>query len=522
VLATTGKNQPKFSVLQFAAATGAVELFQEIVQLANVASTNNQEEVTTYLLKRLVPDTLLEPVITDKANQTSKECADCVETNQNMSCLELIARDCDRIKIPQMMSVEPLKTFVKQFSRIRCWTYRLMLLLHVIYMSLLTYFVLPTCNLDRIHSTSEDTVAAEQTFVSFITWPVFLLLFYDIFYILTVLCSPNRKVLICHNGETNTPTEIISQSLKMMLNYSEVYFGILIFIWCHYLNSPVHSDGYHTYLILVRIIFVVGWWNSLEFLRGFKSAYTFALMLKIVICQMVPFAFLYVFILAGFAMSVQVYIQTEESLVSDNVTVDNTVYQSFIAMLSMGNIINLSFENDYAFSKTDLHLFRFLCVCYLCTCTVVLMNIIIAKINHTYDDVMDEIETLTWIENVNFVLWLATDKLFCLRTLCRKVCKNAMFLKQDGNYVIEIRSSKQENMRATKSGKQDDARLKKEIDNLKSTTYQLAENCKQILNQVQERTKITPPNKPNFARTARLITHLNKFRIVQAKKPESN
>ena len=65
--------------------------------------------------------------------------------------------------------------------------------------------------------------------------------------------------------------------------------------------------------------------------------------------------------------------------------------------------------------------------------TVILfMNILIAMMNNTYDDVACIRDIIWGVEGLEFAVWMAQDNVLWIRTLCRLFLNHFVFKTQQG------------------------------------------------------------------------------------------
>ena len=83
----------------------------------------------------------------------------------------------------------------------------------------------------------------------------------------------------------------------------------------------------------------------------------------------------------------------------------NTLYMTFYRMLSPGNILDVSEDQDYKNSGGSVSVLRGICAAYSILSSVVLMNMLIAMMNSTYSDAKSNRSTAWRIKSLKMVLW---------------------------------------------------------------------------------------------------------------------
>ena len=112
----------------------------------------------------------------------------------------------------------------------------------------------------------------------------------------------------------------------------------------------------------------------------------------------------------------------------------------FAAMLTLGGFFDISTKLDVDYTFCDPMIIRLLFAVYAILSTVVLMNILIAMMNHTYSEVMNLKDILWAVEGLRFVSWISYDNSFCLRSICKAISKKYIFsnVTDDRHVWIDI------------------------------------------------------------------------------------
>ena len=78
--------------------------------------------------------------------------------------------------------------------------------------------------------------------------------------------------------------------------------------------------------------------------------------------------------------------QSESQGSHSNQTLTDTVYMTFGLMLTLGNLFDDTMDATYESDEGDMNILRVVVALYLCIVTIVLLNLLIALMNHTFDE----------------------------------------------------------------------------------------------------------------------------------------
>ena len=119
-----------------------------------------------------------------------------------------------------------------------------------------------------------------------------------------------------------------------------------------------------------------------------KDWNAFANILKhIILKDVTRFIYIYIFILISFGYAIHVLLQSDYLGVPEHQQSTDTIYLMFYRMLSPGNVLDVSEDDNYKLSGGSIPILRACCAAYTCLSSVVLVNILIAMMNSTYSDV---------------------------------------------------------------------------------------------------------------------------------------
>ena len=96
-------------------------------------------------------------------------------------------------------------------------------------------------------------------------------------------------------------------------------------------------------------------------------------------------------------------------------------YETFATVLSVGSFFDALTSNNRTEAVSDqlVNQARLTMAMFLLMSAVVLMNILIAMMNRTYQSVTDLHETMKNVDEIDFVFWISQDNFLGVRTITR-------------------------------------------------------------------------------------------------------
>ena len=289
------QNHEGFSVLTLAAYVGAKEMFEEILQIADVFYFNVDDCYhfdVTYLTPKTMPmkknkykkvsqvDVIQVPDVTKPRSTTDVS---------NVSCLDLIVRVKDLRIANEMLDIVPVQQMVRQYWSVYQYVYGLLMVIHIVYMALLSAYAVPSVA-NYVGYKGEIRESSKIfPFIFFLIWP-FILFVYEIYYIFM------RFILFCRTHEESNVTTFqlksaVARSAKMVMDnighISSVIFSLLVMGWFTLYMFESSNQAY-----VLGVSLVVGWLFTIVFTEGFEAVHSFSIILKnILVRDMTRFLF---------------------------------------------------------------------------------------------------------------------------------------------------------------------------------------------------------------------------------------
>ena len=387
-------NNERLTVNMLAARRGAKDLLERILHVPKVfvfqKDKNFLFDVTDLTHETMSDKNLNKDRKASRVSptDTSKVTLSGVELSEkaSYSCLDLIVRSPNLLVASQMLDIIPVQQIVGDYWSAYQWMYGIIMVVHLVYMSLLSFYAIPLIN---------DEDSKIWPYVMFLIWPSSFLLFEFYSFVVSLLAMCNKKY-INDKRSVQANDNLISRTLNRLLHWTisnlshitSIVFSGLVIAW--FVLYVLSITSYQAHVLAVALI--IGWLHTIAFTEGFESVHAFTIMLKnIVIRDMTRFLFLYLLVMFGFALAFECFFALPNSTLSDSYPDAWSIYfVTFNMMIGMGDIFddNLDAHPNATFIKV-LYLF------YIILTTVILLNLLIAMMTDSYAAVKAR-EGTTW------------------------------------------------------------------------------------------------------------------------------
>ena len=196
------------------------------------------------------------------------------------------------------------------------------------------------------------------------------------------------------------PFDFAYNVVQGMISYFEITLGMSFFVlvaW--WFSRYMQADKHQVYILAVALVF--GWLQTINFARGFESVNVFIIMLKYIIIQDIfTILIIYIFFLLGFASAFQVLFQISGSIADSYPSVWHVIFATFNLMIGIDEVVDRDLDDEYKDNDGDSIFLRFTAVVYIIFATLILLNILIAKMSDTYTDVRMRESTHWRVESV--------------------------------------------------------------------------------------------------------------------------
>lgn len=384
-------NENGLSVLTLASKLGAKHVLNKILMMpyVNFISKNGTARMD---ITHLTPQTST-PATSGRGSS---------KISPSVSCMEWLVSMEDPHKAGQTFDIPTLRQVEKIYGGICAWTYSMLMILHLLYMSAFSAIAITLLSEQRnngsgLYSIQIATYAVVPIEPSVILLYILYLLFR---YTLTSDFSRRSQLLKGQRGFVAFQT-MVSSYLPIVTG---VCYAILVIIWVILYHVQFL---FHDYVLAVSLL--VGWLFSIAFTRGFKAVHYFWKMLQLMIVRDVfRFIFVYVFILLAFSFAFHVLFQVSDGVASLYPNALDTIFTTFNTMIGMDWLFEGDVQAGLAAagrSSVPLKVFHIL---YVILTTIILLNLLIAMMNDSYQNIRVN-QTVTWrVDSVRLGLEIET------------------------------------------------------------------------------------------------------------------
>jgi len=438
---------------------GAHAMLREILKTKDVFRFDISENKTRFDVSNFTIATMVDVQESD-SKPASDSTRDYKKQNQPKTpYLRKLLSCYDEWRDKSILAEQPMRQLTKPYFSVVQRCYFILGLLQLIYMILFTRNYMPnTCSLvelfnisasgsncsiapDPAGNSSEwspDQQASRDSPSSFWqAWPGILFagyvcsFFVDIYSASHASFSKFWRNLDSRVGQrvsVRWPTKVLLMLAQM---FPALSFCVAVFVWFDRYSNGI---SFLSYLEATSMVFLFGWTTNLVFFSGITKQFcVFALVLKDIILKDIILSFILVFLFTLLAFSYALHVLSLYNLPLDNeVYLSATVYDVFMASLGSGEYVQTSREER---SRVGIYfgLFEIVVIGYVCLSAIILLNVLIAMLNHRYDKVRQRAENFWRFQMLQIALdlervpvvgrlfaWLLTDD--CCSLCCGLCC----------------------------------------------------------------------------------------------------
>lgn len=260
----------------------------------------------------------------DVTNFTQK--TRCSETEANFQpYLQILAFSPRRQNAAQTLNIPPLRKMEGMFKSICMTTYMVLIILHVIYMSVLSYSTISL--LGKLRTNSDDLGKV-----------------YVFCYVWTVI-EPFAFVLYCiiSVGLTLKRGQSLVSSLPWKFIMMFVVFTVLAIVW---ITLLVVRSTFKDYILSVLLCH--GWLLTIAFTRGIRGIHYFWEMLKMMIVRDIfRFLIFYSLVLLAFSFAFHSVFQISPTISNKYENPGDTMFMVINVMIGIGELFDDDFDNGF-------------------------------------------------------------------------------------------------------------------------------------------------------------------------------
>ena len=413
----TRPDNPEWNVIRCAIKAGASEILEEILNTPNVFLFDSSDKTEIWFdVTNFAPHEV--NVIT--ANNDDQRLLPLPQPRRNylqqypqtyhFSYLFRLIHNGNTWHEKKVLEKEPFKGLMKPYIRLSQQFYLVLALVQLIYMICFSIHYIPTtCSLIELFNlnmstrscglTADNSLSDKQSIPSnpswlWLLWPVIMFAYTAYSLLVTILGVIVFVINIlyeCFKDDSKykfKPTEVF----MLFGLFNSFSFCVSVFVW-----NAQYGDktNYHLYVKSASIVLLFGWIMDFFFFSKLTNKFCiFSQVLREIIVKDIAMSFLLLFLFTFVGFSFAMHTLRVSELPSDNVVyLVATVYDVFISALGAGEYFQEARDKR---SEAGLHfdLYDVLVIAYLCLTAIILLNVLIAMINHRYDKAMIRAENI--------------------------------------------------------------------------------------------------------------------------------
>ncbi|XP_041371993.1 transient receptor potential cation channel subfamily V member 1-like isoform X1 [Gigantopelta aegis] len=400
-------NKAGFSVLGVDFVTGSAEIVKKLLHMKNVMCFDKDQtcdlDITT---------------LTPLTNGYNARLCGFNQIKPQISCMEGLFHLGSPDTLERTLEIPPVRQIEQGYSIFVSWTYRILLMLHLMYMFVVSGFSFYLSERRRT-SPSDPPLDLPTYIICFILASEPMLIHFNTVYkSLIYLCEIlQHKSALAKFFQWKT----FRSSLRFL--FSSIYANILL-LWMlvyMFVSCP------HEYILTPAL--VLGWLLTITFTRGIKGIHCFWRTFRDLIFQDVcQFFIIYFIVLLAFSIGVHNLFQVEPDIAKQYPSLLDTMYLFFNLMVGMREL------NIESAGKITLYI-KIFYIIYIFIGMIVLINFFISMMNDSYSKIFHRQEYAWRVESLE--LGLEIEKFYPqYRQLCCKRLRRIQ--KEEDSWIIKI------------------------------------------------------------------------------------
>lgn len=395
-------NNNGLSVIDQAFKSGAPAILSRLLMRENVTMF---EDVTTVPLTYTFDITGLTPRTNDelkggccaRRGSVAPMIDESKNTIERLSGLEWLITHTVRTRTAEILDLPPIKMIENYYTSMVAWTFALLMLCHIAYMSVFTYVGVELLRQLRINESLISSSNPENVLLyAFVPLEPGLIILYVLVTLIRYFATGdiNRRSRLSRKRGFGRVVSILSAYMFLLVC---VAFAALVIAWIILFS---YRDSYNDYVLAAAIC--VGWLITISFTRGIQAIhYFYRMLLSMILRDVVRFIIVYLFVILAFGFAFHALFQISETIASEYPTPGDTLFLTFNMMIGMGELFDGTFETNMEAEGRSPTYAKIFYLVYVILSTIILLNLLIAMMNDSYSMILQE-NQVTWrIESVN-------------------------------------------------------------------------------------------------------------------------
>ncbi|KAK3102016.1 hypothetical protein FSP39_008143 [Pinctada imbricata] len=382
------KNKQQLSVLTLSFSIGAHEFLSKILNLDSVKSFSDNDfyynDVTDiihlssgFLEKNYMPS-------------TGKV------ASANIFGIEMLSHVKDTSHVSKILDIPVIKYMEKVYGKMTRLIFTVLLVLHFLYMGYLSLvgIEISTAFRDENYSFSEEFSSFFRNGKSIFSKEAFR---YVGFYLIVPL-EPIALLVFSFLSISSESAVHRRNFKKSMIPYYVIYiaFSFTAIVWIVFVSIGERFQDY-----LLAVCLCGGWLYMIALTHVIRPLHFFWRMLKYMVMKdIILFFIVYLIVLFAFTCAFHVLFQISSSISEMYEHREDTAFLMFTLMLGMGELFDENFTQEMKAVSKNAGLAKILFIGYIVLATIILLNMLIAKMNDTYSKFSSREKSLWRIDSI--------------------------------------------------------------------------------------------------------------------------
>ncbi|KAH3824965.1 ankyrin-3-like [Dreissena polymorpha] len=316
--------------------------------------------------------------------------ADVGAGGSRLSGLEWLITHTVKTRAAEILDLPPIQMIERYYTSMVAWTFALLMVVHIVYMSVFTYVGIDL--LEKLRNASSISYSNPETVLlyAFVPLEPAVIILYMIWSTGRYLWTGDikRKARLSRKSGFALGVSIFGSYIFLVV--CTVFAGLVLAWIALFSVRYTYNDYFFSSAVCI------GWLLTVSFTRGIRAIhYFYRMLLSMMLRDVVRFGIVYLFVILAFGFAFHALFQVSQDIVNDYLTVGDTLFLTFNMMIGMGQLFEGEYEkNLVAVGRTPAYS-KILYLIYIILSTIILLNLLIAMMNDSYTTILRE-NQVTW------------------------------------------------------------------------------------------------------------------------------
>nr|KAG5701548.1 hypothetical protein BaRGS_024798 [Batillaria attramentaria] len=369
-LLTETYNKADLNVIGLACQVGAADIMQFILSKREVLCFNHDGEVL-YNVTNMTPLT----------NNSATGWCPGGAVVPRPSYIEWLLSLENAEMASKVLDVQPFRDIEDAYSVVAAWTYAIIMVIHIVYMSMFSYSGIKVLEGRRKNEVDEEHSTAEILLYTFVPLEPAIILLYNLYRLAKGSCAGDVSKNVIHKSFRKGMWRLLNRALPVLLG---IVYALLVIAWV-----VTYSLDYKDMDYFLSVAVCLGWLYTVTFTRGFRLIHYFWRMIQnMIIKDILKFLFIYLFVLLAFSFAIHAVFQISSAQADVYATPFDTMFLVFNLMIGMGELFDDNLDTNMSAVNRNTVYLKVVYLIYMVLATILLLNMLIAMMNDSYSAIL--------------------------------------------------------------------------------------------------------------------------------------